>query len=94
MGEADIKSTAQFVREYVTMGLIPWMEKAVVDWNENVGVTLYPFGWSILIRLSSLRIDDCQHGYSQPREVSFDPLRQALHLPPAPVLPRRRQLME
>ena len=36
MGEADIKATAQFVREYVTTGLIPWMEKAVVDLNENV----------------------------------------------------------
>lgn len=38
MGEADIKATAQFVREFVTTGLIPWMEKAVIDWNEAVSL--------------------------------------------------------
>ncbi|KLO17070.1 hypothetical protein SCHPADRAFT_959188 [Schizopora paradoxa] len=34
MSEGDVKETARFVREFVTMSLIPWMEKCVVDWNE------------------------------------------------------------
>jgi trafficking protein particle complex subunit 8 len=38
MNEQDIQNTAKFVREFVTMSLIPWMEKCVVDWNENVDV--------------------------------------------------------
>lgn len=36
MCEIDIQETARFVREFVTMSLIPWMEKCVVEWNENV----------------------------------------------------------
>lgn len=34
--EGDIKELARFVREFVTMGLVPWMEKCVTDWNEAV----------------------------------------------------------
>ncbi|OCH95835.1 hypothetical protein OBBRIDRAFT_767184 [Obba rivulosa] len=33
--EADINRTGKFVRDFVTMSLIPWMEKCVVDWNEQ-----------------------------------------------------------
>lgn len=32
----DIQQLGRFVREFVTMSLIPWMEKCVVEWNENV----------------------------------------------------------
>ncbi|EIN14080.1 hypothetical protein PUNSTDRAFT_59603 [Punctularia strigosozonata HHB-11173 SS5] len=35
MSEQDIQATVKFVREFVTMSLIPWMEKCVIDWNEN-----------------------------------------------------------
>ncbi|EJD04067.1 uncharacterized protein FOMMEDRAFT_106503 [Fomitiporia mediterranea MF3/22] len=35
MCDSDIQATAQFVREFVTTGLIPWMEKCVIDWNET-----------------------------------------------------------
>ncbi|KAI0652274.1 ER-golgi trafficking TRAPP I complex 85 kDa subunit-domain-containing protein [Trametes meyenii] len=31
----DIQQIGRFVREYVTMSLVPWMEKCVVEWNEN-----------------------------------------------------------
>ncbi|KAI0639808.1 ER-golgi trafficking TRAPP I complex 85 kDa subunit-domain-containing protein [Trametes polyzona] len=31
----DIQQIGRFVREFVTMSLIPWMEKCVVEWNEN-----------------------------------------------------------
>ncbi|KAI0800868.1 ER-golgi trafficking TRAPP I complex 85 kDa subunit-domain-containing protein [Fomes fomentarius] len=31
----DIRQIGRFVREFVTMSLIPWMEKCVVEWNEN-----------------------------------------------------------
>jgi len=36
MSEEDIQQTAKFVREFVSMSLVPWMEKCVADWNENV----------------------------------------------------------
>ncbi len=36
MDEGDIRQTAKFVREFVSMSLVPWMEKCVADWNENV----------------------------------------------------------
>ncbi|KAI0715153.1 ER-golgi trafficking TRAPP I complex 85 kDa subunit-domain-containing protein [Earliella scabrosa] len=31
----DIQQIGRFVREFVTMSLVPWMEKCVVEWNEN-----------------------------------------------------------
>jgi hypothetical protein len=36
MAESDIQQTARFAREFVVMSLLPWMEKCVVEWNENV----------------------------------------------------------
>lgn len=41
MCDSDIQATAQFVRDFITMGLIPWMEKCVVDWNEAVNTVLF-----------------------------------------------------
>ncbi|KAG0696032.1 ER-golgi trafficking TRAPP I complex 85 kDa subunit-domain-containing protein [Suillus ampliporus] len=35
MSEQDIQQTARFTREFVTMNLVPWMEKCVVEWNET-----------------------------------------------------------
>ncbi|KAI0830719.1 ER-golgi trafficking TRAPP I complex 85 kDa subunit-domain-containing protein [Trametes gibbosa] len=31
----DIQQIGRFVREFVTMSLIPWMEKCVMEWNET-----------------------------------------------------------
>ncbi|KAI0051657.1 hypothetical protein FA95DRAFT_1484733 [Auriscalpium vulgare] len=39
MGEQDIQQTARFVREFVAMSLVPWMEKCAVEWNENFSST-------------------------------------------------------
>ena len=36
MAETDIQQTARFTREFVVMSLVPWMEKCVLEWNENV----------------------------------------------------------
>ena len=36
MAETDIQQTARFTREFVVMSLLPWMEKCVLEWNENV----------------------------------------------------------
>ncbi|CCM05178.1 uncharacterized protein FIBRA_07387 [Fibroporia radiculosa] len=36
LSEGDIQQTGKFVREFVVMSLVPWMEKCVIDWNENV----------------------------------------------------------
>lgn len=38
MSEQDIQQTARFTREFVTMSLVPWMEKCVVEWNEVVSI--------------------------------------------------------
>ncbi|KAG2075048.1 hypothetical protein BDR04DRAFT_1006461 [Suillus decipiens] len=35
MSEQDIQQTARFAREFVTMNLVPWMEKCVIEWNET-----------------------------------------------------------
>ncbi|KAI9460993.1 ER-golgi trafficking TRAPP I complex 85 kDa subunit-domain-containing protein [Lactarius psammicola] len=35
LGDRDIQQIAKFVREFVSMCLVPWMEKCVADWNEN-----------------------------------------------------------
>ncbi|KAJ7932534.1 ER-golgi trafficking TRAPP I complex 85 kDa subunit-domain-containing protein [Mycena leptocephala] len=35
MSETDIQQTARFTREFLVMSLVPWMEKCVVEWNEN-----------------------------------------------------------
>ena len=34
--EQDVAQFARFVREFVTMSLVPWMERCVLDWNETV----------------------------------------------------------
>ena len=34
--EPDIAQFSRFVREFVTMSLVPWMERCVLDWNETV----------------------------------------------------------
>ena len=36
MSEMDTQNTSRFVREFVTMSLIPWMERSVTEWNESV----------------------------------------------------------
>ncbi|KAG2369466.1 ER-golgi trafficking TRAPP I complex 85 kDa subunit-domain-containing protein [Suillus spraguei] len=38
MCEQDIQQTARFAREFVTMNLVPWMEKCVIEWNETVSI--------------------------------------------------------
>ncbi|KAJ7783643.1 ER-golgi trafficking TRAPP I complex 85 kDa subunit-domain-containing protein [Mycena maculata] len=35
MSDPDIQQTARFTREFLVMSLVPWMEKCVVEWNEN-----------------------------------------------------------
>ncbi|PFH54797.1 hypothetical protein AMATHDRAFT_135105 [Amanita thiersii Skay4041] len=37
--ETDIQQTARFTREFVVMSLVPWMEKCVLEWNENFSST-------------------------------------------------------
>ncbi|KAF8530987.1 ER-golgi trafficking TRAPP I complex 85 kDa subunit-domain-containing protein [Gautieria morchelliformis] len=37
--EPDIAQFARFVREFVTMSLVPWMERCVLDWNETYSST-------------------------------------------------------
>ncbi|PBK77412.1 hypothetical protein ARMSODRAFT_280722 [Armillaria solidipes] len=39
LGETDIQRTARFTREFLVMSLLPWMEKCIVEWNENFSST-------------------------------------------------------
>ncbi|KAF4623241.1 hypothetical protein D9613_002112 [Agrocybe pediades] len=39
LGEKDVQHTAKFTREFLVMSLIPWMEKCVLEWNENFSST-------------------------------------------------------
>ncbi|KAJ7492750.1 ER-golgi trafficking TRAPP I complex 85 kDa subunit-domain-containing protein [Mycena latifolia] len=48
MSETDIQQTARFTREFLVMSLVPWMEKCVVEWNENVP----PFKIYLLVPLT------------------------------------------
>lgn len=36
LNDDDMQQFNRFVREFVVMSLIPWMEKCVVEWNETV----------------------------------------------------------
>lgn len=38
----DVAQVGRFVREFVVMSLIPWMERCVLDWNEVVRVQRCP----------------------------------------------------
>jgi len=42
MIEADLESTAKFVRELAVESLIPWMGKCILEWNEAVSVPFAP----------------------------------------------------
>ena len=42
MIEADLESTAKFVRELAVESLIPWMGKCVLEWNEAVSIPFAP----------------------------------------------------
>ncbi|KAF8634497.1 hypothetical protein AX15_000933 [Amanita polypyramis BW_CC] len=39
LSEGDIQQTGKFTREFVVMSLVPWMEKCVLEWNENFSST-------------------------------------------------------
>lgn len=59
LSEGDIQQTGKFVREFAVMNLIPWMEKCVMEWNENVScVNLFPFRRLISDIRSSHHHDD------------------------------------
>jgi trafficking protein particle complex subunit 8 len=36
LGPRDVQEIGFFLREFVVQGLVPWMERAVTEWNETV----------------------------------------------------------
>ena len=50
MAEGDIQQTARFAREFVVMSLVPWMEKCVLEWNENVSTYPVPMSTFLYFR--------------------------------------------
>jgi hypothetical protein len=60
MAETDIQQTARFTREFVVMSLVPWMEKCVLEWNENVR-SGHEFLASGSISVSFHRPGGCHH---------------------------------
>ena len=71
----DIQQIGRFVREFVTMSLVPWMEKCVVEWNENVCLAS-----SCRVMLAHLRRStrrpDVSHPACSRRRVGFSGLRR------------------
>ncbi|KAH8102427.1 ER-golgi trafficking TRAPP I complex 85 kDa subunit-domain-containing protein [Cristinia sonorae] len=65
--EGDIQQFGRFTREFATMSLIPWMEKAVMEWNE-----LYSTSRRLPSRLFSSTRRLFGSGYSTP--VSTPPI--------------------
>jgi hypothetical protein len=43
LSDHDVQNFMRFVREFAVMSLIPWMERCVAEWNENVGHFLFFF---------------------------------------------------
>lgn len=36
LSQPDIKAVGDFMRDFVVMSMIPWMEKCVMEWNDAV----------------------------------------------------------
>jgi len=60
--EGDIQQLAKFVREFVVMSLIIWMEKCVTDWNEAVSPSVCLYGRDPQKVPSSRPLVDYLHG--------------------------------
>ncbi len=57
MTEADTQAVGKFVREFVTTALLPWMERNIIDWNENV--RLAPLCWTFQLTTAVQRNTSC-----------------------------------
>lgn len=57
MTEADTQAVGKFVREFVTTALLPWMERNIIDWNENV--RLAPLCWTFQLTTAVQRNPSC-----------------------------------
>jgi hypothetical protein len=44
----DIQETGKFLREFVNQGLVPWMERAVIEWNETVSNSIIKRGLNLI----------------------------------------------
>lgn len=64
MEEKDIQQTARFTREFLVMSLVPWMEKCVVDWNENVRLPHHIYFGSKLLYCMSLVFFDSKASFT------------------------------
>ncbi len=40
LSDNDIQQFSRFVREFVVMSVVPWMEKCVMEWNESVSTNI------------------------------------------------------
>jgi hypothetical protein len=57
----DAQEIEQFVREFVVQGLVPWMERAVTEWNETVRELPYSHNTQADLMYSIAQVDDCHH---------------------------------
>lgn len=57
----DAQEIEQFVREFVVQGLVPWMERAVTEWNETVRELSYSHNTRVDLVYSIAQVDDCHH---------------------------------
>ena len=96
--EPDVAQFSRFVREFVTMSLVPWMERCVLDWNETVSqcdvhatASLDSFPFPVTLRSTPLR-DDYHRGCSLPRGAYLEvPVARTTHRQPLLMPPLRIQ---
>jgi hypothetical protein len=93
--QKDIQEIARFIREFVVQGLVPWMEKAVGEWNETVRALICPLRDGFDDVLHSMRQVAGYHpGCFRPLDVySVTRRRRRPQLRPTNDHPRSRRLL-
>ena len=80
LSDNDIQQISRFVREFVVMSVVPWMEKCVMEWNESVG----PKALSVkpgFDYVRSTHLQDGSHHVYFPRRAVFSVQDTLLRLP-------------
>jgi len=81
MTEADAQAVGKFVREFVTTALLPWMERNIIDWNENVRLCFIVLDLLADYRSSTQPVVSPLGSSQQQNDFLVEPHHQYLPLP-------------
>jgi hypothetical protein len=81
MTEADTQAVGKFVRDFVTTALLPWMERNMIDWNENVRPSSIVLDLSADCRSSTQTVVSPLGSSQQQNDFSVEPHHQYPLLP-------------